>query len=71
MPGPPPQAVTLIVRLWWEPRPRSAEGEWRGEVKAVPSGRITYFRHLSGLPEAVQRLLERETGAEREPTEEP
>lgn len=56
-----PGAVTLVVRLWFEGSDAEpAEGEWRGEVKQVPSGRVFYFRGLDGLVERVRAVIEQE-----------
>ena len=54
-----PGAVTLVVRLWFEGSEADpGAGEWRGEVKQVPSGRVFYFRGLDGLVERVRAVIE-------------
>jgi hypothetical protein len=56
-----PGAVTLVVRLWFEGSATDpAAGEWRGEVKQVPSGRVFYFRGLDGLVDRVRAVIEEE-----------
>lgn len=55
----PPAAQTFIVRVWVEPGDAASQaGEWRGELKHVPSGRSAYFRTLEGLTPVLQRMLE-------------
>ncbi len=55
----PPAAQTFILRVWLERDDASLlPGEWRGELKHVPSGRAAYFRTLEGLPPVLHRLLE-------------
>lgn len=54
-----PAAQSFILRVWLERDDTSAlPGEWRGELKHVPSGRAAYFRTLEGLPPVLRRLLE-------------
>lgn len=56
-----PGAVTLVVRLWFEGSETDpGTGEWRGEVKQVPSGRVFYFRGLDGLVDRVRAVIEEE-----------
>ena len=56
-----PDAITLVVRLWFEESAADpAASEWRGEVKQVPSGRILYFRGLDGLVERVREVIAEE-----------
>lgn len=54
-----PAAQSFILRVWLERDDASStDGEWRGELKHVPSGRSAYFRTLQGLPPVLRRLLE-------------
>jgi hypothetical protein len=56
-----PGAITLVVRLWFEGSEADpGAGEWRGEVKQVPSGRVFYFRGLEGLVERVREVVHEE-----------
>ena len=52
-----PPAQTFILRVWLEPAPPPAAGEWRGELKHVPTGTTAYFRTFEGLPPLLQRLV--------------
>lgn len=53
-----PAALTFILRLWLEKDDAGhAPGEWRGELKHVPSGRSAYFRTFDGIAGALHRLL--------------
>lgn len=60
-----PAAQTFILRMWLErDDAESLPGEWRGELKHVPSGHAAYFRTLEGLPPVLQRLLDGTAQAE-------
>ncbi len=51
-------ARSFILRLWLEQSDRGdADGEWRGEVKQVPTGDSAYFRTLEALPPLLAALL--------------
>lgn len=55
----PRRPHTLIVRIWPEPREiEGREGEWRGEVRHVPSGAVVFFRGLEALSGAVREMVE-------------
>lgn len=48
---------TLRVKIWLEltePMPR--KHEWRGEIKRLETGEVTYFSRLSGFAEGVKKL---------------
>jgi hypothetical protein len=49
-------AHTFILRVWLE-RGNADPGEWRGELKHVPSGECVYFRGFSALPPLLAHLL--------------
>ena len=54
-------AITLVVRLWFERSDAEpAAGEWRGEIKLVPSGRVVHFRGLEGMLDRVREVVEQE-----------
>jgi hypothetical protein len=60
-----PAAQSFILRVWLERDDASSTpGEWRGELKHVPSGQSAYFRTLEGLPPVLLRLLEGTRGGE-------
>jgi hypothetical protein len=64
----PPAAQSFVLRVWLErDDAASAPGEWRGELKHVPSGRSAYFRTLEGLPPVLLRLLDGTRDAEAAP----
>lgn len=58
MPAQPGTAQTYILRVWLEPGPAGAAGEWRGEVKSVPGGETAYFRGWDALPVVMRRVVE-------------
>lgn len=58
MTPPAPPAQTFILRVWLEPAPAPGPGEWRGELKHVPTGTTAYFRTFEGLPPLLHRLVE-------------
>ncbi|HWK89763.1 MAG TPA: hypothetical protein VNP72_07200, partial [Longimicrobium sp.] len=49
-------AHSFILRVWLE-RSDGEPGEWRGELKHVPSGETAFFRTLDGLQPLLERLL--------------
>jgi hypothetical protein len=57
MTPPAPPAHSFILRVWLEPRQGAAPGEWRGELKHVPSGTTAYFRTFESLPPLLHRLV--------------
>ncbi|HEU0016094.1 MAG TPA: hypothetical protein VFQ45_20620 [Longimicrobium sp.] len=56
----PMPAHSFILRVWLEPA--GGTGEWRGELKHVPSGETSYFRTLEGLQPLLERMLARARG---------
>jgi hypothetical protein len=56
MPADVPGTWTFVVRLWFEGAVGDA-GEWRGDVRHVPTGRSAAFRRLAGLGAVVEALL--------------
>lgn len=47
----------LRVKLWLElPNSETQEGEWRGEIRQLETGKKSYFRHLEGFSEGVRKL---------------
>ena len=59
----PRRPHTLIVRIWPEPREiEGHQGEWRGEVRHVPSGAAAFFRGLEALGETVREMIEPQGG---------
>ncbi len=60
-----PAAQSFVLRVWLERDDApSLPGEWRGELKHVPSGQSAYFRTLEGLPPVLRRLLDGTARAE-------
>lgn len=49
---------TFVVRLWFEAADASGGegGEWRGQLREVPGGRIAYFRTVEGVVAALKKL---------------
>jgi hypothetical protein len=55
-------AITLVVRLWFERSDvEPGAGEWRGEIKLVPSGQVVHFRGFEGMLDRVRELVKQET----------
>jgi hypothetical protein len=47
----------LRVKLWQElPNCETQDGEWRGEIRQLETGKTSYFRNLEGFREGVRKL---------------
>jgi len=47
----------LRVKLWQElANVGPQEGEWRGEIRQLETGKTSYFRNLEGFPDGVRKL---------------
>jgi hypothetical protein len=58
------QVITLVVRLWFERSEVDTEAsEWRGEIKRVPSGEVSYFRGLADLSDHLRTIVSEQNGA--------
>ncbi len=53
----PRGSYQFIVRLWAEDL-GGGEREWRGKAQNIATGEFVYFRGLTGLADAIQRMLE-------------
>jgi hypothetical protein len=62
----PAPAHTFILRVWLE-RQGPEPGEWRGELRHVPSGERVFFRGFHALPPLLAHLLTRRPGHEEPP----
>jgi len=48
---------TLRVKIWVETNePTSKKREWRGEIKRLETGQVSYFRRLSGFRKSIKKL---------------
>ncbi len=53
----PRGSYQFIVRLWTEDL-GGGEREWRGKAQNIATGEFAYFRDLTGLADAIQKMLE-------------